>query len=286
MAKGSTARTRVIFVGNHKGGVGKTTNCIHLAAALGAAGRRTLVWDLDANQGATLHLGIDGDRYLGSREVLEGRESPLDVVVTQRDVGVTLPPGVDLLPAGRNLEGTHNLSSDALAAPLAQLEGRYDYIFFDTAPNLTGPTRAAYRAATWFVFSAVPDPFSIVGLRSSIEHLRAAVESGNTGARLLGVLFARVRGGRLPRTWIDQRSNLDQQLIQYAETHLKDHLGASLRFSTTIGTTVEIPRCQMQGRTLFQTRPRHRVTGQYRKLATELENRINQLENRLKTYST
>ena len=66
-------RPQIILFGNQKGGVGKTTTCVHVAAALGAAKRRCLVWDLDANQGATMHFGIDGDEYLGSVEVLTGR---------------------------------------------------------------------------------------------------------------------------------------------------------------------------------------------------------------------
>ena len=271
--------TRVVFVGNQKGGVGKTTNCVHLAAALGAAGRRCLVWDLDANQGASLHLGVDGNRYLGSLEVLRGLEDPVDVVVAPGDPGVSLPAGVHLLPAGQALEKADHLRPDALAGPLRRLAGAYDYIFLDTAPNLTAATQAAYRSAAWFVLSAVPDPFAVVGLRTSLEQLRAAVRSGNARARLLGVLFSRVRGSRRPDAWLSQRARLDRELIDYAGRHLKDKRGLSLCFDTAVGTTVEIPRSQMRGRTLFQTKPRHRVATQYRRLARELENRI-------RTFST
>ena len=272
-------RSQVIFVGNQKGGVGKTTNCVHLAAALGAAGRRCLVWDLDANQGASLHMGIDGNRFLGSLEVLRGLEDPADVIVTPGDPGASLPTGVHLLPAGQTLEKADHLRPDALARPLQRLEGSYDYIFLDTAPNLTAATQAAYHAAAWFVLSAVPDPFAVVGLRTSLEQLQAAVRAGNTGARLLGVLFSRVRGGRRPDAWLSQRARLDRQLIDYAGKHLRDKRGLSLCFDTAVGTTVEIPRCQMSGRTLFQTKPRHRVVTQYRRLARELEDRI-------RTFST
>ncbi|MFT5377550.1 MAG: chromosome partitioning protein [Candidatus Latescibacterota bacterium] len=268
----STAQ--VVFVGNQKGGVGKTTNCVHMAAALGAAGRKCLVWDLDANQGATLHLGINGDRYLGAYEVLSGREAARDVIISPRDAGVSLPQGVDLLPAGSGLERVGRLRGDVLAGAIDQLKDQYDYIFLDTAPNLTTPTRAAYQAASWFVFSVMPDPFAVVGLKTSLEHLRAAIAGGNRRARLLGVLFARVQSSRSPKSWFNERARLDRMLIEYAQKYLKDRRGGALSFSTTIGSTVEIPRCQMQGRTLFQTKPRHRVTGQYRNLGRELEEKI------------
>jgi chromosome partitioning protein len=65
-SKNTSKNTFVIAVGNQKGGVSKTTTTVHLAAALGEKGRRCLIWDLDMNHGATLHLGIPPDTYLGT----------------------------------------------------------------------------------------------------------------------------------------------------------------------------------------------------------------------------
>ena len=78
-------RTRVIAVGNQKGGVGKTTNTVAIAAALGEMGRTCLIWDLDMNQGATRHFGIPPETFLGTFEVLMGEEMPEDVLVTPDD---------------------------------------------------------------------------------------------------------------------------------------------------------------------------------------------------------
>ena len=74
--------TRIIAVGNQKGGVAKTTNTVHLATALGEMGRRCLIWDLDMNHGATLHFGIPSEGFLGTFEVLIGEEQPEDVIIT------------------------------------------------------------------------------------------------------------------------------------------------------------------------------------------------------------
>src|SRR3954451_9243449 len=99
----SLNETCIIAVGNQKGGVGKTTTTVHLAAALGERGRRCLIFDLDMNQGATRHLGIPSESFVGAFEVLTGEEPPEAVIITAED-GVTLPTNVHLIAARRNLE--------------------------------------------------------------------------------------------------------------------------------------------------------------------------------------
>src|SRR5262245_28541569 len=95
---------RVIACGNQKGGVGKTTTTVHLAAALAEMGQRVLVWDLDSNAGATKSLGIP-DIFQGSCSVLVGENKPEDVILSRHpEEAPELPVNVDLLPASRDLE--------------------------------------------------------------------------------------------------------------------------------------------------------------------------------------
>ena len=100
----SGVRTNVVAVGNQKGGVGKTTNTVHLAAALGEMGKRCLIFDLDMNAGSTKHFGIPGEGFLGTFEVLTGAESAPDVVLRDGEEDVTLPKNVDVIPSCRKLE--------------------------------------------------------------------------------------------------------------------------------------------------------------------------------------
>ena len=69
-------KTWVIAIGNQKGGVGKTSNTVAIASALGEIGQLCLIWDLDMNQGATRHFGIPSESFLGTFEVLVGDENP------------------------------------------------------------------------------------------------------------------------------------------------------------------------------------------------------------------
>ena len=139
-------KARIIAVGNQKGGVGKTTNTVHIARALAERGRRVLIIDLDMNHGATRHFGVVPEAHLGSYEMLAGDEQASNLVLTHEDEEVSLPENLHLIPAARKLEGIDQALAqkskfitprDVLRRPLESLRGQYDYIFLDTAPNAT-----------------------------------------------------------------------------------------------------------------------------------------------------
>src|SRR3954454_20758245 len=265
--------TTVIAVGNQKGGVAKTTNTVHMAAALGERGRRCLIIDLDMNQGATRHLGITSEAFLGSYEMLIGEELAEDVIITNDDEGVELPPNVHLISARRNLEKVEQallqankfvITQDVLIEPLRSLEGKYDYIFLDTAPNATTPTIAAYKAAKWFILSALPDPFAISGLTDALQDIHTAQRHGNPDLRILGVVLSGIDG---------RKTRLATSLISYVEEKFAVDGGPSAKFKTTISRSTVVPEAQKLGKTVFQTDPTHKVTQQYRELAREVEER-------------
>jgi chromosome partitioning protein len=265
--------TQVIAVGNQKGGVGKTTNTVHIARALAERGRRCLVWDLDMNCGATRHFGISSHGYLGTFEVLLGEEEPDDVIITHEDPDVELPKGVDLLAARRNLEGIDQalakkskflVAQDVLLDPLRKLQGRYDFIFLDTAPNATTPTIAAYKAARWFILSAMPEAFAIAGLQDALVDLEDAQTKGNAALRVLGVIV----------TGFDQRTRLAKNLTDFIESTFRPPGSGSVKFETNISRSTVVPQAQKEGKTLFETNPTHRVTEEYRAIAQEIEERL------------
>ncbi len=109
-----TRDTKFIAVGNQKGGVGKTTNACHLAAALGEMGRLCLIWDLDINHGSTKHFGIPPETYWGSFELLAGEDDLDNIILTGEEEDIELPQNVHLIAAARNLEGLDGASLKAL----------------------------------------------------------------------------------------------------------------------------------------------------------------------------
>jgi chromosome partitioning protein len=261
----------VIAVGNQKGGVGKTSNTLHLAAALGELGKKTLVIDLDGNCGATRGCGLGTD-WLGTFEALMGQD-PEELIVRSDPVeGTELPTNVELLPARRNLESFEEEfrrankflePSGTLQPVLDKLRGKYDFVFLDTAPNASAPTVASYRSADWFILSTEPAKLSVDGLTDALMDIQAVREQGNSGLRLLGVIMCKVRTGtRIAETYMDRIKR---------DFEAAGELGA---FETPISMATAIESAQDVGKTLFQTDPTHKVADQYRSLAQEVLKRL------------
>tara|TARA_A100000171_G_scaffold52439_1_gene70781 strand:+ start:230 stop:1144 length:915 start_codon:yes stop_codon:yes gene_type:complete len=264
--------TEIIAIGNQKGGVGKTSNTLHLAAALGELGKKTLVIDLDGNCGATRGLGLGTD-WLGTFEALLGDQEPEDLIVRTDPVeGTDLPKNVDLLPARRNLEQFEDEyrrrnkfaePSSTLGPVLGKLKGKYDFIFLDTAPNASAPTVASYRSADWFILSTEASKLSVDGLTDALTDIQAVREAGNAGLRLLGVIMCKV----------DTRTRIASN---YTERIRRDFAAAGEMgaFETYITRATAIELAQEEGKTVFQTEPAHKVAEQYRALAREVLARL------------
>ena len=268
--------THVIAVGNQKGGVGKTTNTVHIARALAERGHKCLIIDLDMNHGATRHFGVEPEAFLGSFEMLVGEEPAENLILSHADKeeGVSLPENLDLIPAARKLEGIDQAvmskskfmtPHEVLKKPLDSLRGKYDFIFLDTAPNATLPTLAAYMNADYFVLSAMPDPFAIAGLNDAMRDIMDARSRGNTKLVLLGVVISGV----------DKRTSLANALSEFVENSFRAGENAeSVKFKSSIGRSTVIPQTQKVGKTLFETHSTHKVTDEYRALAAEIETRL------------
>ncbi len=258
----------IIAVGNQKGGVGKTTNTVHIAAALGQRGFQSLVIDLDPAAGATKHLGIPVNSFAGTLEILTTDETIESLAVTEN-----MPNGVHLVPSRPQLSEIDNLVSKyvdrtrILERPIAEARSRYDFIFLDTGPSAAFTTTvAAYSTAEWFLLSAFPHPLSLGGLTEAFNDIADVRKHRNPGLEVLGVVFTNV-DGRATRLRAQLEAVVNQAL-------------PGRRFETSISQAVILPEVSGRGKTLFQL-PRFEnlsVAQQYVRISVELEHRVRNRE--------
>ncbi len=254
----------IIAVGNQKGGVGKTTNTVQIAAALGQRGHRSLIIDLDPAACATKHLGVPQNSFAGTLELLSTDEALESLAVTEK-----MPKGVHLVPSRSQLSELDTVLSKyvdrtrILEKPLAVARTLYDFIFLDTAPAAAATTTvAAYSSAEWFLLSAFPHPLSLGGLTEAFNDIADVRRHRNPGLEILGVVFTNVDG---------RATRLRSQLEEVVHEALPGR-----RFETYISQAVILPDLSGRGKTLFQL-PRHKdipVARQYMRLSEEVEERV------------
>ncbi len=252
----------VIAVGNQKGGVGKTTNTCHLAAALGEKGYRVLLIDLDPGAGATKHLGVPVQSFAGTLELLTTSETAETLAITEG-----MPRGVHLVPSRTQLSELDTLLSKfvdrtrILDRPVELARPHYDFIFLDTPPWAGATTTvAAYSVAAWFLLSAFPHPLSMAGLNEALKDIADVRAQRNPGLEVLGVVL----------TCVDTRTNLARDVEALVARELPGRA-----FQTIITQANALPVLSGRGKTLFDSKlyATHKVTEQYRRLATEVEER-------------
>jgi chromosome partitioning protein len=271
--------TSVIAVGNQKGGVGKTTNTIHLAAALAERGKLSLIIDLDMTSGATKALGCPTQGWMSSFELLTGEENPEDTIITGEEGEVKLPPNIHLVPSSSKLSELDNylqqnpwlIHQDLLLEPIRKLRGVYDYVFLDTPPQKTKTTIPALKAADFMIIAAQPDHLAVSAIGEALNDIATAQKYANPRLTLLGVII-----GCMPRP----KTRLARELTGYVERTCSDAEGNTVKFQTEISRCVALQEAQRCGKTLFQYQGDHQVADEYRALAKELEKRISVLRDK------
>lgn len=258
---------KIIAVANQKGGVGKTTTTINLAAALSEAGQKVLVVDLDPQGNASTGLGIDMEaRKFTTYELLLEDVDLDDVILQTKTENLSIIPAtVDLSSADLALlsnEKRSFLLHDALRQTQMDSFG-FNYVLIDCPPSLNLLTVNAMIAAHSILVPLQSEFFALEGLSQLMLTIREVRQSGNRDLRIEGVLL----------TMYDRRNNLSQQVEQDARDNLGD-----LVFKTMVPRNVRVSEAPSFAMPVLAYDTLSKGAEAYRELATELLNNNRILE--------
>ncbi|GAC1449809.1 MAG: chromosome partitioning protein Soj [Ktedonobacterales bacterium] len=244
-------------IANQKGGVGKTTTSINLAAYLADAGRKTLVIDLDPQSNTTTGMGVDAHRVGNSiYEVLV-----TDHVSATDAIKAEMRPNLSLLPAKVDLYAADielvylNDREYRLRNALAPIKDNYDFILIDCPPSLGLLTVNALTVADGVILPLQCEYFALEGMQQLLKTVKLVRDRLNPRISLFGVVL----------TMYDPRTKLGNEVVK----EVRDHFSAQV-FNTMIGRNVRLGEAPSYGLTILEHDPRSPGAMAYKALAEEV----------------
>ncbi len=244
----------IIAIANQKGGVGKTTTAVNLAAALAATKRNVLLVDLDPQGNASTATGAPKD----SKTLFQIYSQGINI----KDHILRSPSGYDVMPGGENLIALEVLirnenKQGELKQQLSPLE--YEFIIMDTPPSLNQLTLESLLAATETLIPLQCEYYSLEGISSLINTINTLKNKSLTNNRVFGII----------RTMVDMRNNLAKEVSEELEKHFP-----SLVFNTLIPRNVKLAEAPSHRTSAIEYMPSSFGAKAYLALAGELIRRI------------
>ncbi len=254
--------TKVIAIANQKGGVGKTTTAVNLAACLAALGKRVLLFDLDPQANATSGLGLEKTEGGSAYRPLLGEGALLEKILpTAFERLSMIPSEVDLCGADIELARSENhLQRAALALQPVLTSKRFDVVIIDCPPSLGILTLNAFAAADGLLVPLQCEYYALEGI-SMVNRIMTQLRDNQINPRLelIGVVM----------TMYDGRTKLAQQVV----SEVREHFG-ELVFETMIPRTTKLAEAPSFGKPIIYYDPYNAAAAAYEMLAQEFLQRV------------
>lgn len=249
---------KIVSITNQKGGVGKTTTCVNLAAFIAQTGRKVLLIDMDPQSNASSSLGVEvNDDVNTIYEVLIGECS------TKEAISPSVMKGLDVIPSTMDLSGAEvelvhlNSRENILKEALSSVKPLYDFIFIDCPPSLSLLTVNALTATDSIIIPIQCEYFALVGLGQLMNTVKLIKKHLNTSIEIEGVLL----------TMKDSRSNLVNQVAEEIQKYFKEKV-----YKTFIPRNVRLAESPSHGRPIAMYDAKSKGAIAYQNLANEFLN--------------
>lgn len=252
----SIGQTKILAIINQKGGVGKSTTAVNLAAALGALNKEVLLVDLDPQGNATSGYGIDKRELDGCVYDALLEETPVEDVIL-----ACVGKGVDVLPSTINLAGAEvelvneMARENRLKGALGGLRGRYDYILIDCPPSLGLLTINALVAADKLLVPIQCEFYALEGVTKLLDSMNRVKKMLNPSLDIFGIVM----------TMYDSRTNLSNQVVN----EVRSFFGKTV-FETMIPRTVKLSEAPSYGQPILEYASDNKGSEAYNDLAREV----------------